>query len=39
MLNVAKPVLALLGQQRHHDRRVDATREQHADGHVGDHAS
>ena len=30
-------MLALLGQQCHHDRRVDATREQHADGHIGDH--
>jgi len=32
-------VLALLGQQRHHDRGVDAARQQHADGHVGDHAA
>ena len=32
-----QPVLALLGQQRHHDRGVDATRQQHAHGHIGDH--
>ena len=29
--------LALLGQQRDDQARVEAAREQHADGHVGDH--
>ena len=30
-------VLALLGQQRHHHRRVDTARQQHPDRHVGHH--